>query len=243
ALPVWKNLPNYNRPVAQAQWPGRCSSEGMKRMLLLFLLAVPVIAAQAQHKKENDKEPSKTATPQKSHLEYSLDTITNRLDDLHLTLNRINDFTSLGFNTKGVEQELPELGSNIQSISENLSLSGSVPDFKSLQLYTVLLGNIKDQLQGWRSSLFKYNIDLINMNHEIDAFTHDSVIHQLIRDNAYRKMYIDEITELEAKWRQADTATHSHLDRITRLQSAISQYYFRTIDLQNQVLVLRNQLS
>src|ERR1700744_1118558 len=219
----------------------------MKCAVVFFaflLLAGFAIPAQAQGKKEEEaRSASGKENPPKSKLEYSLDTITNRLDDLHLTLNRINDFTSLGFNTKGVEQELPELGSNIQSISENLSLSGSVPDFKSLQLYTVLLGNIKDQLQGWRSSLFKYNIDLINMNHEIDAFTHDSVIHQLIRDNAYRKMYIDEITELEAKWRQADTATHSHLDRITRLQSAISQYYFRTIDLQNQVLVLRNQLS
>jgi small-conductance mechanosensitive channel len=107
----------------------------------------------------------------------------------------------------------------------------------------VLLGNIKDQLQGWRNSLFRYNIDLINMNNEIDAFTHDSVIHQLIRDTAFRRMYLDEITELGAKWRQADTATHSHLERITQLQSVISQYYFQTIDLQNQVDVLRSELN
>jgi potassium efflux system protein len=203
-------------------------------ILLMAGFAMPV---QAQRKKEEAKEDaSGKENPPKSELEYSLDTITTRLDNLHLTLNRINDFTSLGFNTKSVEQQLPEIGQNIQSISENLSMSGAVPDFKSLQLYTVLLGNIKDQLQGWRNSLFRYNIDLINMNHEINAFTHDSVIHQLIRDSAYRKMYIDEITELDAKWRQADTATHSHLARITQLQSVISQYYFRTIDLQNQVL-------
>ncbi|HUB59813.1 MAG TPA: mechanosensitive ion channel domain-containing protein, partial [Puia sp.] len=65
----------------------------------------------------------------------------------------------------------------------------------------------------------------------------------LIRDTAFRRMYLDEITELDAKWRQADTATHGHLERITRLQSVISNYYFRTIDLQNQVGVLRNELS
>ena len=118
-----------------------------------------------------------------------------------------------------------------------------MPDFKSLQLYTVLLGNIKEQLQGWRNSLFRYNVDLISMNNEIDAFTHDSVIHQLIRDTAFRRMYLDEISELGAKWRQADTATHSHLERITQLQSVISQYYFQTIDLQNQVDVLRSELN
>ncbi len=215
----------------------------MRRTITFLLLAALTLVVRAQHKKESEKGSAKTAAPPKSELEYSLDTITTRLDNLHLTLNRINDFTSLGFNPRSVEQQLPEIGANIWSISENLSMSGTVPDFKSLQLYTVLLGNIKDQLEGWRNSLFKYNVDLISMNNEIDAFTHDSVIHQLIRDSAYRRMYIDEITELDTKWRQADTATHSHLARITALQSAISQFYFQTIDLQNQVSVLRNELS
>jgi len=219
--------------------------------LLALLFTGITLSVQGQRKKEEGKEESKEQAkespekynPPKSRLEYSLDTITSRLDDLHLTLNRINDFTSLGFNTSGVERQLPEIGNNIRSISEYLSLSGTVPDFKSLQLYTVLLGNIKQQLQGWRNSLFRYNIDLINMNNEIDAFTHDSVIHRLIRDTAFRRMYLDEITELGAKWRQADTATHSHLERITQLQSVISRYYFQTIDLQNQVDVFRNELS
>jgi small-conductance mechanosensitive channel len=209
-------------------------------LLLTLLFANSSLPVLGQRKKK--EEAAKPEAP-KSHLEYSLDTITRRLDNLHLTLNRINDFTSLGFNTRKVEQQLPEIGDNIQSIAENLSLSGTVPDFKSLQLFSVLLGNIKEQLEGWRNALFRYNIDLISMNHEIDEFTHDSVIHQLIRDTAFRRMYLDEIRELGEKWRQADTATHSHLERITNLQSVISNYYFRTIDLQNQVSVLRDELS
>jgi potassium efflux system protein len=212
---------------------------------LTLLLAGSGLSVLGQRKKEATKEKADKDkdNPPKSHLEYSLDTITKRLDDLHLTLNRINNFTSIGFNTRRVEQQLPQIGENIQSIADNLSVSGTVPDFKSLQLYTVLLENIKDQLEEWRNSLFRYNIDLISMNSEIDEFTHDTVIHQLIRDTAFRAMYLDEITELDAKWRQADTATHSHLLRITKLQSSISSYYFRTIDLQNQVGVLRTELS
>ena len=132
-----------------------------------------MLSASGQRAKEETKEKTEKDknTPPKSHLEYSLDTITSRLDNLHLTLNRINDFTSLGFNTRKVEAELPQIGDNIQSIAENLSVLGTVPDFKSLQLYTVLLENIKEQLEGWRNSLFRYNIDLISMNHEIDEFT------------------------------------------------------------------------
>jgi len=192
--------------------------------------------------KRKKDQAEKNAQP-KSRLEYSLDTITDRLDNLHLTLNRINDFTSLGFSTKNVEQQLPEIRANLQTISENLSLSGTVPDFKSMQLYEVLLANIKDQLEGWRNSVFKYNIDLISMNNEINSFTHDSLLHQLIRDSTYRAMYTDELKELSTKWRQADTSTHSHLIRLNQLQSGISQLYFQTIDLQNQVDILKSQLT
>jgi potassium efflux system protein len=208
---------------------------------LLLLSGVLGLTAYAQHKVE--KEPAKAAGAQKSSLEYSLDTVTIRLDNLHLTLNRINDFSTLGFNTNNVEQQLPKIRDNIRTVSENLTLSGTVPEFKSLQLFGVMLENIKTQLEAWRNSLFKYNIDLINMNNEINAFTHDSIIHQLIRDTEYRRMYVDELTELESKWKQADTATHTHLDRINNLQSSISRLYFQTIDLENQVAVLKTELA
>jgi potassium-dependent mechanosensitive channel len=216
-------------------------------LLTVFLLARQTLPAQEQRKRERETAKEKDAAEKtvqpKSRLEYSLDTITDRLDNLHLTLNRINNFTSLGFSTRNVEQQLPEIRANLQTISDNLSLSGTVPDFKSMQLYEVLLANIKDQLEGWRNSVFKYNIDLISMNNEINSFTHDSLLHQLIRDSAYRAMYTDELTELATKWKQADTSTHSHLIRLNQLQSGISQLYFQTIDLQNQVDILKNQLT
>ena len=92
-------------------------------LLTILLMAGFAMPVQAQRKKEEarEKDASGKENPPKSELEYSLDTITTRLDNLHLTLNRINDFTSLGFNTKSVEQQLPEIQQNIQSISENLS--------------------------------------------------------------------------------------------------------------------------
>src|SRR5579872_1839642 len=220
----------------------------MKRtiaLLIFLLMAGCSLPVQAQRRREGTREPARKGkeNPPKSPLEYSLDTIVMRLDNLHLTLNRINDFNTLGLNTKKVEEQLPGIGDNIEAIADKLSLHRTVPDFKTLQLYEVLLQKIQQQLEGWRNSLFRYNVDLISMNNEIDAFTHDSLIRQMVRDSAFRRMYTDEINVLGQKWRQADTATHNHLERITKLQSLISKDYFQTIDLQNQVEVLRNQLS
>jgi hypothetical protein len=70
-------------------------------LLTVFLLAGQTLPAQEQRKREKEmakeKGPAEKTSQPKSRLEYSLDTITDRLDNLHLTLNRINNFTSLGF--------------------------------------------------------------------------------------------------------------------------------------------------
>ncbi len=96
---------------------------------------------------------------------------------------------------------------------------------------------------GWRNSLFKYNSDLINMNADMDAFTHDSIIRQLIKDPRYQRMYVDELTVLQKKWQQAETFMRAHLDTVNTLQYSISQLYFQTIDLENQVSLLNKDLG
>jgi potassium efflux system protein len=217
---------------------GMINTKFMKYSLLIFMMVFLVAlrpAAEAQQKTPKEKITQRKVIAPKSRLEYSLDTITSRLDNMHLTLNSINQFSIAGFDTKNVEKQLPEIKSTIQTISENLNLNNAIPEFKSLQLFDLMLENIKEQLDAWRSSLFKYNADLINMNSEIMAFTHDSIIRQLIKDSLYRTMYVDEINTLKGKWLQADTSTHANLVKMTRLQSDISQLYFQTIDLQDQV--------
>src|ERR1700761_4048440 len=149
---------------------------------LLFLCLLSGIMATAQpkeEKKEKDKttaekkDGGKEATPGKTRIEYSLDSVMGRLDNMHLTLNRINDFSGQVFNTHKVEEQLPQIQVNLQIISDNLSIENTVPEARNLQLFGVLLDDIQDQLESWRNSLFKYNSDLISMNSELNAFTKD----------------------------------------------------------------------
>jgi potassium efflux system protein len=213
-------------------------------ILFLAIIACPDLAhAQTKATKEKGKEKSKTENSSKTHIEYSLDTIVQRLDNMHLTLNRINDFQGHGFDTRKVERQLPGIRDNLNMISANLSLNNTVPEIKNLQLFGVMLNDIKDQLEAWRASLFKYNNDLINMNAEIGSFTRDSVIRQLVHDSLFRKMYTDELKELEQKWLAARTSTESNLARINGLQTGVSQEYFETIDLENRVEQLKRELT
>ncbi|MDP4245716.1 MAG: mechanosensitive ion channel [Bacteroidota bacterium] len=182
------------------------------------------------------------AFPQ-SRVQFSLDTVMHRIDNMHLTLNRINDFQEQGFDTRRVEQQLPGIRENLQVIEVNISPDNNVPDIKNLQLFAIMLNTIRQQLEEWRTSLFRFNNDLINMNAEIGAFTRDSVIRQLVKDSVYRKMYTDEVRTLEQKWVAAAKATQSNLARINRLQSAVSEEYFQTVDLRNKVIIMKRDLT
>ncbi len=56
-------------------------------------------------------------------------------------------------------------------------------------------------------------------------------------------MYTDELRELEQKWEEAGKTTQGNLSKINELQSEVSTQYFQTIDLANQVELLKNELT
>lgn len=89
-------------------------------------------------------------------------------------------------------------------------VGGTVLEYKQLLLFECMLGDIQSQLDDWRSALFKFNSDLVNMNAEMGAFSRDSVICQLITDSIHRQMYLDELSQLREKWEKARDSTWAH---------------------------------
>jgi len=174
-------------------------------------------------------------TKGKTGIELSLDTVTRRLDNMHVILNQVSDSTGRSYDTRKIEAQLPDIRYNLKIIADNLSLQTAVPETRDLQLYGVLLKDIQQQLENARNALFKYNNDLISLNAGIAAFTKDSVIHQLVKDSMYRKMYLDIVAELYRKWKLAERTTRRDMDRIDSVQSEVSAIYFQAVELQSRV--------
>jgi hypothetical protein len=130
--------------------------------------------------------------PHKSHIDYSLDTVMQKIDDLYATLNSINSFQQKHFDTADIRRRLSGIITTLHLISDNLA-SNTVTEYKRILLDEYVLKDIRDQLQDWRTELFQYNNNLVKMNAETGAFTKDSVLRQLISDSIYRAMYEDEL--------------------------------------------------
>ena len=175
--------------------------------------------------------------------EIGIDSLLNKVENVHNTLNRINNSASIGFDTRDIESNLPEIDSNIDIIDENLSLYSSVLDVKNLQMFDVLLTSLQNQLTDWRNTLFKYNKELVEMGDEMTAIKKDTILKELIADSAFRALYINEINDLKSKWGVAKKASSEGLSHMSQLQASVSNEYFTTIDLQNKIHDLLRKIS
>jgi potassium efflux system protein len=202
--------------------------------LCIFFLAAWLLSS-GQKKKER-KEPAKT------HIEYSLDTVMQKIDDMYMTLNKINSFQQKHFDTANIRRQLVAIDSTLDLIRDNLS-GNAVTEYKRILLDEFVLNDIHDQLEDWRNELFQYNNNLVKMNAETVAFSQDTVLRQIISDSMYRQMYMDELRELSRKWFAARKSTDTSLVRVNALQSAISKPWFQTLDLLTQVGIMKSQIS
>ncbi len=172
-----------------------------------------------------------------------LDSLLGKIENVHLTLDRINNTIGTGFDTHELEKGFPEVDSNVTLIDENLTLYDNVIDVKNLQMFEVLLADLQRQVVDWRDQLFKYDKDLEGMNAEMNVFRHDTVLHSLMADTAFRELYITEIKDLKSKWAIAKKEINDNQGRIKQLQSEVSNEYFETIDLQNKINALLQKIN
>jgi len=204
-------------------------------VLTLFALIALTHPSYSQHKLERK-------IPVKTHVEYSLDTVMQRIDDMQETLNNISLFQQKHLDTTHLRDRLTGITATLTGIQQSLE-SGQTVEYKHLLLDEFILQDIRNQLSGWRTQLFAYNNSLIRMNAETTAFTKDSVLRQLVTDSAYREMYREEIVQLTRKWAGTRKSTEQSLAGINALQSAITGPYFQTVELLNQVTAARQQIA
>src|ERR1700761_5971589 len=73
---------------------------------------------------------AKKAAP-KTHIEYSLDTVMQKIDDMYNTLNSINTFQLRHFDTANIRRQLVDIDSTLNLIRSNLS-GNMVTEYKKI---------------------------------------------------------------------------------------------------------------
>jgi len=177
--------------------------------------------------------------PQVFSLEYA-DSLLQQIEHLHTTLNNITNDAKYGFKTREIKQELQQMQSAIQIISQSLGRDSMVLNINNLQMFRGLLKDMEVKLHEWRDVLYKDNKDLTNMTAEMKAFEQDSFTQKVAADTAFANLHLEEMIVLNERWKEAQSITEKNLTRIGQLQAAVSTSYFDVTELENMV---NNQLA
>lgn len=216
--------------------PGLTLSGCMSRFLIycfFFTLLPGLTFAQKHHKKSAETQLLSTNN-------QPIDQLLERVEDVHITLNRINNISGSGFNTTDIDQNLPRVQGGLNLIRKNLGNGTANIDVNDLQLYDVMLDNIQEKLGTWKDQLVVYEKELVKMNEDMRTFTstNDTTFKKLSIDTSYRKLFASEMHGLKDKWVRADSATKVNFKRINALQAQVSTNYFQSIELADKLNIL-----
>ncbi len=163
-----------------------------------------------------------------------IDSLLDKIEGVHATLTDIINNVGLGFNTRDIEDHYADVDSNIDLIEANLKAYNSILDVKNLQMFIVILGELKEQLVSWRNLLFSYDHELLAMAAQRTAIRNDSLLRQIMHDSVFTAEYTAEIQDIRDKRRLSKKLIAENQTRLKQLQVNVSNQYFECLDLEHK---------
>jgi len=181
----------------------------MKKMkiVLLFCLFVISLAPVSGQLKQSPK-------PKKRSLESRLladdDTLT--LNDYLLSIGRVFQLVDKASALQGpvpliqsMEKQMEEDDSTISIIRGRLANKERALNVRNLQMYYILLDQIKADSKSYSRDLNRYDSTLDKTKKDLHDVKKDSVFRLLLQDSAVKETLKPELEDLRDKWADADT--------------------------------------
>ena len=157
------------------------------------------------------------------------------LNNIYITLNRVNATTNNRLNVDDIESQLAQVTSNLKGLKENLSSSSRVLTIRTLQMYRVLITEMLSDLEDWRNTLSGYEDKIEASSQDMQAIRKDSSLRSLLSNKNLRTQYLSKLRELRNKWHAADSTSKLKLQSIQALKNKISENYIDATEAQTNI--------
>ncbi|MBD0295506.1 MAG: mechanosensitive ion channel [Flavisolibacter sp.] len=212
--------------------------KGIYHAVLLFFVALPfgLLHAQQIPQSADSSRPDAAATDT-SATATAADAaqLLSRLNQVYITLNRINYTTGTKLNVQDIEKELANVTDHLRGLKENLSAENRTLTVSTLQMYEILIVEMLGDLEEWRELLQDYEDKLRYMTTRLDTIRNDSAFRRLRRNEALRAQYGEQLKAGRQKFRTADSTLKLSLAKINTLQTRISEDYIEVTEARNKV--------
>jgi len=161
--------------------------------------------------------------------------VVERVENITQLLNKVNNTLRRGFDTTEIAEELPASENLVRTLNSSNLNNHRLVNIRSLYALQVILQEMEEVHGKWQKSLFAYSRTITDMSNQINNILHDTILAQLPKDPSLQVLYTYQISRLNKKWEQADTANRNSLQRIGLLQNRVALNYISITDMLNEV--------
>ena len=161
------------------------------------------------------------------------DSLAQRIERAYFVLSRVNGTARRATDTEDINEDLPAVEANLETIRQNLDQFGSVVDVKQLQMYRVLLADMQEKLGKWRTALASGSKQLTAMQARLDTLATD------LPPAAARPPATTAVgralARLQSKQDRATQLLASRRQAVAGFQTRVSDGYIQALELQDVV--------
>lgn len=158
-----------------------------------------------------------------------------RVENITKMLNRVNNTLRRGFDTTEISAQLPESERLVKILHTGILTNPRALNIRSLNALQVILLEMEQTHNRWQQSLSSYSRAVTDMSGEINQILHDTVLERLPKDPSLQSLYVNQLSQLNRKWLQADTANRNSLLRLGLLQNRVAMNYIAITDMLDEV--------
>ncbi len=158
-----------------------------------------------------------------------------RVENITKMLNRVNYTLRRGFDTTEISAQLPESERLVKNLHNNVLTNPRFLNIRSLNALQVILLEMEQTHHRWQQSLSTYSRAVTDMSGEINNILNDTVLERLPKDPGLQSLYVNQLSQLNRKWLQADTANRNSLLRLGLLQNRVAMNYIAITDMLDEV--------
>lgn len=158
-----------------------------------------------------------------------------RVENITRMLNRVNNTLRRGFDTTEMSAELPGSERLVKALHAGILANPRQLNIRSLYALQVILLEMEQTHNRWQQSLSSYSRAVTDMSTEINNILHDTILERLPKDPGLQSLYVNQLSQLNRKWLQADTANRNSILRIGLLQNRVAMNYIAITDMLDEV--------
>jgi potassium-dependent mechanosensitive channel len=157
--------------------------------------------------------------------------LVNKEATLSQVINHITSYYQHGLDTIEIAAKLPGVETELRRMQVLLQSKGKQLNLRSLNSFLVLVQEKIDNLKDWQNTLMGYSAEMDAIEENVEHIVEDSTVKTLPADTSLFKLAVQQLRDIDAKYKQVDTLERLEWTHVGLLQNRVESAYILATDM------------